>query len=217
LNSREGLIVGTPSFMAPERLKGGPLRKPCDVYAFGMLIYEVCFTQFRLFWYDWILQLHTNANPLNLLVGYSEFMELVAIKGHRPERPDGDEAPQMKDDIWRLAERCWAATPSARPSIDDICDIMTPFVMSPKKGKTEKASAMEGEAAADAPAEPSAAAAELVAVATEETPAEPAKETEKAAAPAVAEPTAFPVSPAAHPRRNNKPKVGIKEGDAIIL
>jgi serine/threonine protein kinase len=33
-------IAGTPSFMPPERLKGGSLRKPCDVYAFGMLIYE---------------------------------------------------------------------------------------------------------------------------------------------------------------------------------
>jgi serine/threonine protein kinase len=42
LNSRELSIAGTPSFMAPERLRGGPLRKPCDVYSFGMLIYEVC-------------------------------------------------------------------------------------------------------------------------------------------------------------------------------
>jgi hypothetical protein len=48
LNSRERSIAGTPNFMAPERLKGGPLRKPCDVYAFGMLIYEVCITHFRL-------------------------------------------------------------------------------------------------------------------------------------------------------------------------
>jgi serine/threonine protein kinase len=29
--------------MAPERLTGGTLRKPCDVYAFGMVIYEVIF------------------------------------------------------------------------------------------------------------------------------------------------------------------------------
>jgi serine/threonine protein kinase len=46
LDSRERLIAGTPSFMAPERLKGGSLRKPCDVYAFGMLIYEACIAYF---------------------------------------------------------------------------------------------------------------------------------------------------------------------------
>jgi hypothetical protein len=55
-------------------------------------------------------------------------MELVAIKGHRPERPDRDEAPQMTDDVWCLAERCWTPTAFSRPSIDDICDIITPFV-----------------------------------------------------------------------------------------
>jgi serine/threonine protein kinase len=36
-----GFIAGTRSYMPPERLKGGSLRKPCDIYAFGMLIYEV--------------------------------------------------------------------------------------------------------------------------------------------------------------------------------
>lgn len=34
--------------MAPERLLGGSLKKPCDMYAFGMTLYEVrlhCFLQ----------------------------------------------------------------------------------------------------------------------------------------------------------------------------
>ena len=34
-------VVGSRNWMAPERLSGGALRKPCDVYAFGMVIYEV--------------------------------------------------------------------------------------------------------------------------------------------------------------------------------
>jgi serine/threonine protein kinase len=56
LGSRESLVSGTPSFMAPERLKGGSLRKPCDVYAFGMLIYEVCIFIF----YPPLNIIHTN-------------------------------------------------------------------------------------------------------------------------------------------------------------
>ena|SRR5882762_2914868 len=34
-------IVGSRCWMAPERLLGGSLKKPCDIYAFGMTLYEV--------------------------------------------------------------------------------------------------------------------------------------------------------------------------------
>jgi hypothetical protein len=34
----------------------------------------------------------------------------------------------MTDDIWRLAECCWESTAAARPSINDICDSISPSV-----------------------------------------------------------------------------------------
>ena len=34
-------IAGSHNWMAPELLSGGLLKKPCDIYAFGMTIYEV--------------------------------------------------------------------------------------------------------------------------------------------------------------------------------
>jgi serine/threonine protein kinase len=34
-------LSGTPGFIAPEILEGRSLRAPADVYAFGMLCYEV--------------------------------------------------------------------------------------------------------------------------------------------------------------------------------
>ena len=37
----QGTIVGSRNWMAPERLLGGSLKKPCDIYAFGMTLYEV--------------------------------------------------------------------------------------------------------------------------------------------------------------------------------
>ena len=37
----EGGVVGSRNWMAPERLMGGALKKPCDIYAFGMTVYEV--------------------------------------------------------------------------------------------------------------------------------------------------------------------------------
>jgi serine/threonine protein kinase len=36
-------VAGSRNWMAPERLNGGALRKPCDIYAFGMVVYEVSF------------------------------------------------------------------------------------------------------------------------------------------------------------------------------
>jgi serine/threonine protein kinase len=35
------VVVGSRNWMAPERLMGGSLRKPSDIYAFGMVIFEV--------------------------------------------------------------------------------------------------------------------------------------------------------------------------------
>ena len=39
------VVVGSRNWMSPERLMGGSLRKPSDVYAFGLVIFEVS-TQF---------------------------------------------------------------------------------------------------------------------------------------------------------------------------
>jgi serine/threonine protein kinase len=36
-----GVVVGSRNWMAPERLMGSTLKKPCDIYAFGMTVYEV--------------------------------------------------------------------------------------------------------------------------------------------------------------------------------
>jgi serine/threonine protein kinase len=35
-----GGIVGSRNWMSPEQLRGGSL-KPCDIYTFGMTLYEV--------------------------------------------------------------------------------------------------------------------------------------------------------------------------------
>ena len=35
-------VAGSRNWMAPERLMGGSLRRPCDIYAFGIMIPEVC-------------------------------------------------------------------------------------------------------------------------------------------------------------------------------
>jgi serine/threonine protein kinase len=41
VKSDGGAIAGSRNWMAPELLLVGSLKKPCDIYAFGMTIYEV--------------------------------------------------------------------------------------------------------------------------------------------------------------------------------
>jgi len=41
VEQNQGPIIGSRNWMAPERLLGGSLKKPCDIYAFGMTLYEV--------------------------------------------------------------------------------------------------------------------------------------------------------------------------------
>jgi serine/threonine protein kinase len=41
VTSGGGPVVGSRCWMAPERLLGGSLKKPCDIYAFAMTLYEV--------------------------------------------------------------------------------------------------------------------------------------------------------------------------------
>jgi serine/threonine protein kinase len=47
-----GSIVGSRSWMAPERLQGDSLKKPCDIYAFAITLYEVCTGYIALKYYN---------------------------------------------------------------------------------------------------------------------------------------------------------------------
>lgn len=39
--TRAGMVVGTPEYMAPEQLDGGQVTAKTDIYAFGMVLYEM--------------------------------------------------------------------------------------------------------------------------------------------------------------------------------
>ena len=50
-------IIGSPNWMAPELLQGGLLKPPCDIYAFGMTLYEVSIDFTRSGFAGWIKHL----------------------------------------------------------------------------------------------------------------------------------------------------------------
>lgn len=85
-------MQGTPSHMGPEVFMSGHISKASDVYAFGVLLYEIATGQRA---YAGI------AVPL--------LPHRVAVEGLRPVWPSG-----VMTDLRRLAESCWAQKPQQR-------------------------------------------------------------------------------------------------------
>jgi serine/threonine protein kinase len=103
--------------MAPERLLGGSLEKPCDIYAFGMTLYEVSFGYIcrRCGSHLFAFRIYANKTPLGRLRFY-EFVELVVRQNVRLGQPEKDDAPQLSETIWGLAEKCRVKDPKQRPT-----------------------------------------------------------------------------------------------------
>ncbi|MFJ8742057.1 serine/threonine-protein kinase [Embleya sp. NPDC127516] len=84
-------LVGTPSYVAPETAEGRPLTPAVDVYAAGVVLYE-------------------------LVAGHPPFRDTnpIALLHHHlteaPTRPVG-----MPDAYWLITERCLAKQPEIRP------------------------------------------------------------------------------------------------------
>jgi len=101
---------GTPIYMAPEKLKGLPHNEKVDVYAFGLILWELVHRQ-RAF------ENYARANSLPAFVG------AVCDKNERP--------PIARDCLPSLAaliESCWHANPEARPSFQIILERLGPIL-----------------------------------------------------------------------------------------
>ncbi|KAG2499268.1 hypothetical protein HYH03_002846 [Edaphochlamys debaryana] len=90
--------VGTLTHMPPEALHGGQLRKETDVFAYGILLWE----------------LYTGCRPYSGLTA-GEVVHRVVVEGARPAFPRS--TPQA----WReLAAECWAQRAEERPSFEKV-------------------------------------------------------------------------------------------------
>ena len=95
--------VGTPLYMAPEILQGGIYGEPADVYAYGMLLYELVTTKTPF-----------QGEGLN-----SYQLSQSVLKGRRPQI-DGGVAEEWKS----LIEKCWDQEPEARPTMEEVVDML---------------------------------------------------------------------------------------------
>jgi len=94
-DSRSAELVGTPAYMAPELFDGHPATVQTDLYALGLVIYEM----------------HTGSRPWDAR-SFEEFRRLHAA-GHPPL--PASSAADLDPAVERLILRCVDPNPSARP------------------------------------------------------------------------------------------------------
>ena len=103
VDETDGEVLGTPAYLAPERLDGGPVRVATDVYALGLLLYRALAG--RLPW---------SGSTVTQMVGnhlYVEPAPLPRIAGLPPRVAD-------------LVRRCLAKRPEDRPTAAEAARIL---------------------------------------------------------------------------------------------
>jgi serine/threonine-protein kinase len=98
-NDPEGMVLGTPAYLAPERLAGGPVRPATDVYALGLLLYRSLTGGL-----PWRAETTTQMIKAHV---YHEPTPLPAVDG----LPDG---------VADLCLRCLAKDPEERPTSREV-------------------------------------------------------------------------------------------------
>jgi serine/threonine-protein kinase len=103
----DGSLLGTPAYLAPERLGGGQVSPATDVYALGLLLYRLLTARF-----PWPAENTTEALRAHL---YAAPKPIPAIDGLPPE-------------VAELCLRCLAKGPADRPSAAEIAEVLAALV-----------------------------------------------------------------------------------------
>jgi serine/threonine-protein kinase len=113
----EGQIFGTPRYMAPEQVRGEHADPRTDLYAFGVMLYELC----------------TGAPPYN----HDSITELLRMQLQAPVPDVRTALPGLPEDLAVLVERLMAKRMEDRPgSAGEVAEILK--LISSGSGETRR-------------------------------------------------------------------------------
>jgi eukaryotic-like serine/threonine-protein kinase len=119
--TRPGVVMGTPQYMAPEQIEGQPADPRTDIFAFGLMLYEML-TGRRAF------------------QGDSAMSTLAAIL-HKDPEPFGRETPH---EVEKLVKRCLRKDPARRyQHMDDVKVELDELKEAPDSGRFSESSTAE--------------------------------------------------------------------------
>ncbi|KAI9124390.1 hypothetical protein K1719_004312 [Acacia pycnantha] len=98
--------AGTPEWMAPEVIRGEPSNEKCDIFSFGVILWEL--VTLRQPW--------RNLNP----------SQVVAAVGFMDKRLEI--ASYVNPEVVALIQLCWAVEPSSRPSFFYIMNCLQQMI-----------------------------------------------------------------------------------------
>src|SRR3989338_4013217 len=101
-------IPGTPLWMAPEVLTGRPLDEKCDVYSFGIVLWEI----------------FTREEPFPEFQSYREFKRAITLDNIRPPIPR-----DCPESLTSLMKRCWDPVPDRRPSFGEAIQLLDSVII----------------------------------------------------------------------------------------
>ena len=96
----EGSLVGTPAYMAPERLADAPYDGGADVYSLGVMLYEML----------------AGRRPFSSV----DLLELIRMHLHQPPQPLGELCPDLPRGIDAAVLRALTKDPVSRPSAEEL-------------------------------------------------------------------------------------------------
>lgn len=102
--------TGTPGYMAPEVLESKPYDKKCDVYSFGICLWEIFCCRMPYSNY-----------------AFSELISDVMYKDLRLEIPK--DCPRS---LANVMKRCWDEEPSKRPEMEEVVTMLEAIYVSKK-------------------------------------------------------------------------------------
>ncbi|MEP6995757.1 MAG: serine/threonine-protein kinase, partial [Acidobacteriota bacterium] len=99
--TQTGAILGTPYYMSPEQVKGGEADVRSDIYALGVMLYEMCAGQLPF----------TGRTPY----------EVMAARLQKTARPVSELNAEVPSYLRKIIDRCLAVDPKIRyQTIDEI-------------------------------------------------------------------------------------------------
>ena len=114
LGALEGDEAGTPLYMAPEQLRGGPVWPAADIYGLGTLLYRLVTARYPI-----------EASGLVELCAKSERGEIVPLRDARPDLP-ADFVRVVERALSLAAERRFASAGAMERALALVLGSLTP-------------------------------------------------------------------------------------------